>query len=140
MANATWADLTVEFDNAAGTLQNISNNVLTINGINIKAEVQDVTGAGLGYVKKLFAGLLSAEQVTLGLLYDDAVAPASDALFNDPGCKNTTAGTRTLKVTWRGAKATSVETIITSYSRQPKKGELTMCEVTLDPTGTIGEA
>lgn len=140
MTNYTFANLKVEFDDSAGAVQDMTDYVLTINGVNVKAETQDVTPAGTEYMRKLYAGLLSMDEIVLGLMYDDTATVGPDAIFNDVGCRATAGGTRTLKATYGGTKSTSVETIIKQYPRKPAKGQVTLAEVTLEPTGTITEA
>lgn len=130
MATYNWSNLKIEFDDNGGVLKDVSEYVLAFNGVKLKGETQDVTPAGWQYVKKLFAGLKSADSVTIDLIYDDTATTGPDAIFNDIG------STRSLKVTWGGTKTTTTEWIITGYDRLPKKGEVTQSQATLEFTGT----
>jgi len=129
-----YSNVTFQFDNASGTPQTIE--VLTINGINVKAEVDDVTPNGVQYQQRLYAGLITVDDLELEVVYTETV----DGLFSDPGCRNTSGGTRTFTIGYGGTKTTSVETIIGSYQRVPAKGKVTLAKVTLHPTGSITEA
>jgi|GEM_PF-6606455 len=129
----TFADASFEFDDDTGTPQTIE--VLSINGVNVKPEVDDVTPNGVEYTARLYAGLLTMDDVELEFVYTETM----DDLFNDPGCRGTAGGTRTFKATYGGTKYTSVETIIGAYPRKPVKGKVTTASVTLHPTGTITE-
>lgn len=137
MATYTYANVGYLFDNSGGTP--VAVEVLSINGVNIKAACADMTPNGVAYARKLFGGLLEMDDLVLELVYDDTASTGTDALFNDPGCKNTAAGTRTFKITYGGTKYTSVETIIAEYDRKPVKGAVHTQSVTLAATGTITE-
>lgn len=143
MAVYNWSNVVVQFDNSSGVQQDMSQYISEINGFKVNAPVVDVTPLGssaAGWQKNLFGGLLSVDEITITGYYDTQATTGPDAIFNDPGCKNTSAGTRTLKVTWGGTYTTSVETIITGYDRNPSKGAPTMFTVTLAATGAVTEA
>lgn len=139
MAKYTFANLKVEFDNSAGTLVDMSQHITSINGINISAELEDAHSVGDSWAEKIFAGLRSVDDITIGGFYDDTAATGPDVIFNDVGCVGTTGGTRTLRVTYGSTKTTSVETIIKSYTRSPARGEVTKFEAVLTPTGAVTE-
>lgn len=139
MAKYTSKDLKIEFDNASGTLQDMSQYIFEINDVSVQAAMEDGHTFSDQWAEALFAGLLSMGEITLRGFYDDTSATGPDAIFRDVGNLNTTGGTRTLKLTWGGTKTTSVETIITAYTRQPARGEVTKFSVTLRPTGTVTE-
>ena len=130
MATYNWSNLKIEFDNTGGSLVDVSAYVLGFNGVKIKGETQDVTPAGWQFVRKLFAGLKSCDDITLDLLYDDTATTGPDAIFNAVG------ETRSLKITWGGSKTTTTEWIIAGYDRLPTKGQMTQGEATLTFTGT----
>lgn len=139
MANYNYSNVGYKFDDSGGVARDVE--VLAINGINVKAETQDVTPNGVAYMKKLFGGLVSMDEIVLTVLYDDVAAASggTDALFIDVGCVGTSGGTRTFKITYGSTKYTSVEVIIGGYDRKPVKGSPHTAEVTLVPTGTITE-
>jgi hypothetical protein len=125
----------VEFDNAGGTLVDMSAYVTEISTVDKEALEEDVTYIGAGTEQHAAVGISRAAEITLSGPYDDTATTGPDAIFNAVG--NTT--TRTLKITWGGTKTTSVETVIKSYKRVAKKGALTGYEVVLVPTGTVTE-
>ncbi len=130
----------VEFDNATGTLQNMSQYVTALNGFKINAETVDTTYLGSTWLTKAAAGVKSVDDITLEGFYDDTATTGPDAIFSDVGNTNTTGITRTLKITWdmpTAAKTSSVECIIKSYERAPVKGELTKFTVVLEPTDAV---
>lgn len=127
--------LKIEFDNASGTLVDMTQHVLEFNGIDVEAILEEAHTFGDAWVEQLFTGLRKANEITLRGFYDDTASTGPDAIFNAVG--NTT--TRTLKVTWGGTKTTSVECIIKNYRRLPTRGEMTKYEVVLAPTGAVTE-
>jgi len=129
-----YSDVAFSFDDSVGAPQTIE--VLSVNGINVKPEVDDVTPNGVEYTARLYAGLMTMDDVELEIVYTETVW----AYFDDPGCRGTASGTRTFTITYGGAKSTSVETIIGGTPRKPAKGKVTTFSATLIPTGTITEA
>lgn len=140
MAKYDGTDLTIEFDNASGTLQDMTQYIDTFNGLNITTEAQDVAVFGDTWRMKAAVGLKEGQDITIGGLYDDTASTGPHAIFNDVSNTATTGVTRTLKITWDGTLYSSMETIITSYNRVPAVGENTRYEVTLAITGTITDA
>ena len=140
MAKFGFDDLTVEFDNSSGALQNMSQYVDEVGGLDVEATLVESHTAGDSWAEMLFAGLKKASEVTLSGFYDDTATTGPNAIFNDIGCEATASGTRTLKLTWGSTKTSSVETIIKNYRRRPAKGNLTRFEVALVPTGAVTEA
>lgn len=127
--------IVVEFDNAGGTLVNMSQHVLEINGIDVEAVTEESHSFGDAWLEELATGLKKVAPLTLKGIYDDTATTGPDAMFNAIG--NTT--TRTIKITLGGTKTVSVETIIKNYRRVPSRGELTKYEVVLRPTGAVTE-
>jgi hypothetical protein len=127
-------EVVVEFDNSAGTLQDMTQYVYAINGVKINAQTQETTPFGASWVAKAFVGVKSGDDITVEGFYDDTAVTGPHAIFNDVGA------TRTFKVTWGNSKYTSMETIIKEYSREPVKGELTKYTVTLEVDGQITDA
>ena len=134
MARAGSADIAVEFDDSGGTPRVISQYVTEISGLDSEAKIEETTAMGDANVTQAPTGFKVNNDVTLGGFYDD-VALGPNALFIDVG--NTTS--RTLKVTWKTGKTSTVETIIKKYSRKPTAGGLTKYQVHLAPTGPIVE-
>lgn len=135
MARAGWDVLIVSFDNAAGSPVDMSQYVWEIDGMERLAHLQETTAAGDDDEQHAFAGVKAMSPVTIKGGYDDLAASGPDVVFNAIG--NVT--TRTLTVTWKSGKTTSVETIIQKYKRMPRRKEFTTYEVTLQPTGIVVE-
>lgn len=140
MAKYSSKDVVIEFDNASGSLVDMSQYILTFNGIDIEAMLAESHSFGDSWTESLYAGMRKVGGITLGGYYDDTATSGPHVIFNDVGNTGTSGTTRTFKATWGGAKTTSVETLIQNYKRLPAKGELTKFEVVLMPTGTVTEA
>ena len=131
----------ISFDNAAGSPVDMSQHVLTFNGIDIEAMTEESHSFGDSWVENLFTGLRKGADVNLGGFYDDAATTGPHVIFNDVGnTASVSAGPRTLTITWGGSKTTSFETWIKNYKRIPSRGELTKYEVTLLLSGAVTEA
>ena len=135
MARAGWDVLKTEFDNAAGTLTDMSAYVTDVDGFEREAVTEDVTAAGDDDEVHAAVGLKRVGQITLRGPYDDTASSGPDVVFNAVG--NTTL--RTLTITWKSGKTSSVECVIVKYRRLPSKGSFTMVEVVLQPTGAVTE-
>jgi len=136
MAQYGSDDVVLEFDaSVGGALGTITPYVDEINGIEINAILEEEAHTfGDAWVETLYTGLKRAGNIVLSGFYDDAVAPAPNAIFNAPG------EIRTFKITYGGTKTTSVETMIESFVRNPVRNRLTRYTVTLRPTGVVTEA
>jgi hypothetical protein len=135
MAKYGSGSLVIEFDNSGGSLVDMTQYVLEVNGVKISAILEESHTFGDTWFESLATGLSKLDDINIKGFYDDTATTGPNAIWNAIG--NTT--TRTIKFTWGGSKTTSVETIIMDYARLPKRGELTKFEVTLRPTGTVTE-
>lgn len=139
MAKYGSDQLKVEIDGSdGGSLTDISQYVLGINGVTIEKLTEESHTFGDAWFEALQTGLKRMEDVDLDLFYDDTASTGPDAILNIASV--THAATRTLKITYGGTKTTTVETWITKYQRLPKRGELTKAKATLKPTGSVTEA
>lgn len=100
MAKYGSNSLKVEFDNSAGTLVDISQYVLTINGVRVEAILQESHSFGDAWFESLATGLRRMTKVTIGGLYDDATGGPDDVFKGVPSAPSD--ATRTLKITWGG--------------------------------------
>jgi hypothetical protein len=140
VAKATPVDFKVEFDDTdGGSLVNVTPYVRTINGVDVEGVLEESHPFGVAWFESLATGMKRMNDVEIGGFYDDAASPAPNAVFNDVA-DDPAAATRTLKLTWRGTKTTTVETRIMRYSRRAVTNELTKYAVTLRPTGAVTEA
>jgi hypothetical protein len=136
VANYSSKDLVIQFDDSGGTLRTMTQYIREINGVKVEAILADSHSFGDTWFETLATGLKKMGDVTMGGFYDDTSSTGPDAVFI--GIGNTT--TRTLTLTWGGTKTTSVETVILSYERTAKVGDMTMFQVVVRPTGTVTEA
>lgn len=135
MANYSSKDIVIEVDNTSGgSLQNMSQYTREINGVKIAAILQESHSFGDTWFETLSTGIKKMEDITVRGFYDDTATTGPNASYISIG------ETRTFKVTWGSTKTTSVETVILSYERLAKVGELTMYEAIFRPTGTVTEA
>ena len=133
MAKYSSADLVVMVDNSGGTPTDMSAYVTDPGDFERYIATEETTPIGSANETNASAGVSGVKDIKLGGFYDDTVTTGPHVIFNALG------ETRTLTVTWGGAKTSSVETIITSYKRLPKVKKLVGFEVTLLPTGAVTE-
>ncbi len=138
MAKYGSPSIAIAFDNSGGTPVTISQDVLDINGIEIETLLEESQTFGDSWFESLSVGIRKLADVTIGGFYDDTASTGPNVLFNDLA-NGPSATTRTLTVTWGGAKTTSVETLIMKYSRMPKRNGITRYTVVLRPTGAVTE-
>lgn len=134
MAKYSSKDVVIEFDNSSGTLVNISQHVLSINGVSIEALLEESHSYGDSWVEFFNTGIKRAAEIVVGGMFDDTATTGPNALMNSLG------DTRTFKITWGGTKTTEIETIIRRYDRTPPRGGMVMYETALQPTGAATEA
>ena len=132
------SSLKIEVDNSSGSLVDMSQHVLEINGVRVEAILEESHSFGDAWFESLATGLRRMQDVELGGFYDDAATTGPDVIFNAvfsaPGDT-----TRTLKVTWGSTKTTEVETLIMFYERRAAVGTLHRYTVGLKPTGAVVE-
>jgi hypothetical protein len=137
--NGGPADLVIEYDDDGGNLVDITEHVITFNGISKEQLIEEVRPFGAAWDKILTIGVGKGAPIELGGLLDD-VADGPDDLFNNrPFPEGPSAATRTFKVTWFGTKTTSWETVLQKYDRNPNKNEAHKYATTLMPTGAPTE-
>jgi len=129
-------DLVIQFDNSGGALQDMTQYVLELNGIDIEGLMAESHSFGDAWFEALWTGIRKMAEIVLKGFYDDTATTGPDAIFNAVGNLNVT---RTFKVTWGSTKTTSVETYIKNYRRLPTRGEISKYEVVLVPTGAPTE-
>lgn len=140
MAKYGPSSVVVEYDNAAGSLVDISQHVLTINDIDVENLMEEVHSFGDSWEESLPIGVGRMAPITLGGIYDDTASTGPDALFADRIPEGPATNTRTLEITFGSTKSVSVETHLVMYKRQLARDGLTKFEVTLQPTGDVTEA
>lgn len=143
MANATPSGTKIEYDNASDVLQDITPHVLTINEVDIESLSEEIHSFGMTFESFKPIGIARISQIELSGLYDDTAAGSPnmgpDALFANRAPETPASVTRTLKITWRTGKTTSVETYLSHYKRQADRNALTKYTAILLPFGTVTE-
>lgn len=138
MSKYSGANTVIEFDNAGGSLVDMSQYILEMNGIDVEALFEDSHTFGDSWRERLPAGFRQVDDIELSGFYDDTATTGPDVIFNAPAATVSTAS-RTLKVTFGGTKTASVECFIKKYSRKPVRATITRFSVTLTTTGAVTE-
>ena len=140
MANSSPSEVVIEYDNSGDSLQDVSQYVLSINDIDIENVTEEVHTFGDSWDEHLPIGLARMPAIEISGLYDDTASVGPDALFKRAAPETPASDTRSLKVTWRSGKTTTVETFVLSYRRSADRSALTKYTVRLQPTGSVTEA
>ena len=140
MAYSPPSGVVIQYDNAGGTPVDISQYVLTVNDIDIESVTEEVHTFGDQWEEHLPIGIGRMSPVEIMGLYDDVASVGPDALFADRAPESPSDNTRTLTLTWRSGKTTSVETYLLSYRRTADRNALTKYTARLQPTGAVTEA
>jgi hypothetical protein len=130
MAKSTPADIVVSYDAANGVLQDISQYVQTLGGIELENLIEETHTFGDSYEESTPVGIARWAQIEIG---------GPNDLFNAALPTGPNDATRTLTVEWGGNASTSVETILIKYTRVPDRSALTKFSATLQPVGTPTE-
>jgi len=130
--------VTIEIDNAGGSLVDISQHVLEMNGIEIETLLEEGQTFGDSWFESFAVGIRKLADISLSGFYDDTATTGPDALLNAVFTAPTTS-TRTFKLTYGGGKSTAVEVVIFKYSRTPVRNGMTRYTVMLRPTGAVTE-
>lgn len=129
MARYGPADVAVSYSS-----QSIAD-VTVIGDLETLARTEEITPFGSAYETHAAVGVKAMSRITLQAPYSD------DAnLLRDKADDVGLGGTATLAITFGGTKSVSVSTIQTAQRRRIQRGNLTVFEVELQPTGTITEA
>lgn len=140
MANSTPAGVKVEYDNAGGSLVDITQYVLTINGVDVESKLEETHTLGDSWEESKPIGVGKVAPVEIGGLYDDTVTVGPDALLANRVPETPASATRTLKITWIAAgHTTSVETYLIGYTRDADRNGLTKYKAKFQPTGAVTE-
>lgn len=135
MAFVAGHNSTVQYDNAAGSLQNLSAYINNISGFDLTRQTLDTTAFG-DAASTFILGLRGGQQITVSGDWDatlHAHMVAVEAL--------TTGASQTLKYspagTGTGAPYVQVETFLTSYSFPSAVGDKVTWSATLQATGAV---
>ena len=118
---------------ATTAYQDISQNLIEINGWETEGVLEETHGLGDAWVENSFVGLKRTNEITLTMFYDDDGTSGSKTIF---GNASDIGAERSIKLNVGTTNAyLKTDVIVRSFSRQPKRGELTKCQVALMPTG-----
>lgn len=140
MANSSPANIVIEYDNNADTLIDLSQYILSINDVDVEQVLEETHAFGDSWEEHKAVGIGRVPVIELQGLYDDTATVGPDALFANRIPETPATATRTLKITWRSGKTTSVETRLVGYRRSADRGGLTKFTARLQPTGQVTEA
>lgn len=135
MATYGFDDLELEIDaTVGGSLTSLKAYVNEVSGLDIEAILEESDTAGDSWKERVFTGLKDAKEFTVKGFYDDTASTGPNAMLVGIG------DVRSFKFTWGGAKTSAFESLIKSYGRYPRRGELTKFQATICPTGAVTEA
>lgn len=140
MAKYGSNSLVIEFDaSEGGSLTDMSQYILSVNGVEVEALMEESHSFGDSWFESLATGLRKMNDVVLEGFFDDTASTGPNVVFNRVQDSPADASS-SLKFTWGGTKTTTVEAWVVKYTRIASRGALTRFSVTLRPTGAVTEA
>lgn len=140
MATSIPSGIVVSYDNSGGTPVDITQYVLNLSEVTVENGMEEKHSFGDSWEESLPIGIGKVSEIEIGGLYDDTATTGPDALFANRVPETPATATRTLTITWRSGKTTSVETFLLSYKRSADRNALTKYSARLKPTGAVTEA
>lgn len=135
MALSIPSGVKIEYDNGSDTLVDITQYVLSVNDFDVETITEEKHTFGDSWEEHLPIGLGRVPIIEIGGLYDDTASVGPDALFANRAPETPTSTTRTLKITWRTGKTTSIETYLITYRRSADRNAVTKFTARLQPSG-----
>lgn len=140
MSKSYAAVVAIAYDDAAGSPVDITTHVLTINDIEISNVLERTDPFGVGMAEHSTTGKGEVAPIELGGIYEDTDADSPDVLFADRVPEAPSVAARTLTITWRSGRTTSIETKLGNYKRTPNRETgLSRWMARLQPSGTVTE-
>lgn len=142
MGNSIPAEVSIKFDDSGGVLRDVTQFILTINGVSVEQLLEEKHSFGDSWEETLPIGIGKVAPVDLGGLYDDTATSGPDVLFAIATPDTPATATRTLTIQWKttgGTKSVSAECYRQKYVRSPDRNNLTKFTATVQPTGTTTE-
>jgi hypothetical protein len=139
--------MAIWYDDENGTPVNITALCLTVNDIDVKGMIENITPFGVAMKVFIPTGRGEFLPIVIGGLFRIGNNTFND-LFADRVPEDTDTPTRTFTMDWTGeggeggtgGEYTSVETYLSDYKRQPNNDNgLTRAQIELQPTGEITE-
>lgn len=127
--------VTVSYDDApGGSLQAVTNHILTMGGVKITTALQASHAFGDSWEEHTPTGMSKMEPLTLGGFWDTTATSGPHVVFKDPD-DGPQDSTRTLVIVFGDSKTMTVETRLVSYEVLGTDGELTKFSAVIQPTG-----
>ena len=102
MASYGSPSVKIEFDNAGGTLVDMSAYCVKDFSINRKANTIDSTPYGATWAQHIASGMKAMEPINFPIVYDDTATTGPEVIFYNAGAA--LGSTRTLKITYGGTQ------------------------------------
>ena len=118
--------------NGSATID-MSSYIITFNGFKLNAMQQEAHTMGDTWVKRLFTGVRSGDNITIGGFYDDA-ASGPHAYF---GHTTDIGAERKMFIRWSTNESVTFNYLEEAYSRKPQRNQLTDFEVVIAVTGAV---
>lgn len=120
---------------ATTTFRDITDYCVAINVGGFEAVLQETHAAGDAWVERFYTGLRNALPITLTLFYDDLAVTGPHINFGNP---SQLGSSHELNLSFdANAEAFHVDCIERTYNPRAVRGELTMVEMELVPTGAV---
>lgn len=130
------SEITITYDDApSGVGQNVTQHILTMNGIKIEAITQPSHAFGDAWEEHTPTGMKRVPPITFTGYYDDTAATGPHIVFVAPD-DDPQDGTRTLVIVFGNAKTFTTETRLVSYEVLGKNSGLTEFAAVVQPTGS----
>jgi len=128
-------EVKIEYDDATGVLQNVSQYIQSFNGISIEQIVEELSGFSETQERSLPVGKDRVEPIELSGVFRTGAGSVHE-LFVRTSPDTPDSATRTLKITFQsgsGGLFVSMETYVGQYNRTPERNALTKFMVRLVP-------
>lgn len=139
MANRGQPDftITVTTTSATAAFRDISQQVDTINGLNLEALLEQSDAFGDSWREFLYTGVKQADDLVIEGFYEDtATATGVAAIF---GNASDLGAEREVELNFAGAGSdvSHFDALVRSWWRGPRRGALTRYRLTLSPSGAV---
>lgn len=135
MAKTDFVQTVVMVSSSSGgsATVDMSSYIITFNGFKINAMQQEAHTMGDSWVKRLFTGVRSGDNITIGGFYDDA-ASGPHVYF---GHTSDVGAERKMFIRFSTNESLTFSYLEESYSRKPQRNQLTDFETILMITGAV---
>lgn len=138
MANYGQPDFKFSIGTASGValsaLKDISQYIITINGINLEALTQQSDAFGDSWVEQLYTGVKKGDDIVIGGFYNDVAASGPHAIM---GQTSDLGADRPFEADFGASDVANGRVVIAKYGRMPSRGQLTGYQATLRITGAV---